>query len=61
MSEYYDLPYTGAEVAADLAKVHDHIVIDGDGSKVLTDNGTYVDLGLGDMKSVLDEINGEEI
>lgn len=33
----------------------------GDGSKVLTDNGTYVDLGLGDMKSVLDEINGEEI
>ena len=23
MSEYYDLPYTGAEVAADLAKVHD--------------------------------------
>ncbi len=23
MSEYYDLPYTGAEVASDLAKVHD--------------------------------------
>lgn len=61
MATYYDLPYTGAEVAADLAKVHDHIVVNGDGSKVLADNGTYIDLGLGDIKSVLDEINGEVI
>lgn len=63
MATYYDLPYTGAEVAADLAKIHDKTSLveeaPTDGKEYVRKNGGWVDLGLGDLSSVLDLANGE--
>ncbi len=63
MATYYDLPYTGAEVAADLAKVHDKesLVEEAptDGNEYVRKDGAWVDLGLGDLSSVIDMANGE--
>lgn len=63
MAEYYDLPYTGAEVAADLAKIHDKTSLveeaPTDGKEYVRKNGGWVDLGLGDLSSVVDLANGE--
>ncbi len=65
MAEYYDLPYTGAEVAAILAKVHDKdsLVEDApsDGKEYVRKDGAWVDLGLGDLSGVMDVINSEEV
>lgn len=63
MATYYDLPYTGAEVAADLAKIHDKTSLveeaPTDGKEYVRKNGGWVDLGLGDLSSVIDLANGE--
>ena len=65
MATYYDLPYTGAEVASDLAKVHDKtsLVEEApiDGKEYVRKNGGWVDLGLGDLSSVIDLANGEVV
>ncbi len=65
MAEYYDLPYTGAEVAAILAKVHDKdsLVEDApsDGKEYVRKDGAWVDLGLGDLSGVMDVLNGEAV
>ncbi len=65
MAEYYDLPYTGAEVAAILAKVHDKdsLVEDApsDGKEYVRKDGAWVDLGLGDLSGVTDVLNGEVV
>ena len=65
MAEYYDLPYTGAEVAADLAKVHDKTSLveeaPTDGKEYVRKNGGWVDLGLGDLSSVIDLANGDVV
>lgn len=65
MATYYDLPYTGAEVAADLAKIHDKTSLveeaPTDGKEYVRKNGGWVDLGLGDLSSVIDLANGEVV
>lgn len=65
MAEYYDLPYTGAEVAAILAKVHDKdsLVEDApsDGKEYVRKDSAWVDLGLGDLSGVIDVANGEVV
>lgn len=65
MATYYDLPYTGAEVAADLAKIHDKTSLveeaPTDGKEYVRKNGGWVDLGLGDLSSIVDLANGEVV
>ncbi len=64
MSEYYNLDYTGAEVAADLAKVgdSDSLVEDAavDGTAYARSNGTWAESGIDQLGTVLDAIKGDE-
>ncbi len=64
MSEYYNLDYTGAEVAADLAKVgdSDSLVEDAaaDGTAYARSNGTWAESGIDQLGAVLDAIKGDE-
>ena len=64
MNEYYDLPYTGAEVAADLAKVHDKesLVEDApsDGVSYAQSNGEWAESSVDQLGTALDAIKGDE-
>ncbi len=64
MSEYYNLDYTGAEVATDLAKVgdSDSLVEDAaaDGTAYARSNGTWAESGIDQLGTVLDAIKGDE-
>ncbi len=64
MSEYYNLDYTGAEVAADLAKVgdSDSLVEDAaaDGTAYARSNGTWAESSIDQLGTVLDAIKGDE-
>ena len=64
MSEYYDLPYTGAEVAADLAKLHDKesLVEDAptDGVSYAQSNGEWAESSVDQLGTALDAIKGDE-
>ncbi len=64
MSEYYGLPYTGAEVASDLAKVNDKdsIVEDApsDGVAYAQSNGEWAESSVDQLGTALDAIKGDE-
>ena len=64
MSEYYDLPYTGAEVAADLAKVHDKESLveeaPSDGVSYAQSNGEWAESSVDQLGTALDAIKGDE-
>ncbi len=65
MSEYYDLPYTGAEVASDLAKVNDKESLVGDapsdGTSYARSGGEWSESSVGQLSTALDAINGDAV
>ena len=65
MAQYGNLNYTTDEINADLAKVHDKTAVTDeapkDGKEYVRKDGAWVESPTGDIKSILDNINGEVV